>query len=343
MYTRNTILLVLAVALLAVLVVQPRAEEYMQSVDDSLASSSKIIDRLHGELQEFTRHQEPDIYSILLGGDIMLDRGVESKIMAAGGDYSYPFMNINSVIREATVAFANVESAVSDRGVDSGKPYSFRIPSLAAQAIADSGLDVVSIANNHSLDWGYDALCDTVNNLQAVGLKTAGAGCNESQAERSATISLPDGTQIAILAYTEFYAGAYAVGDHPGFSHYDLDNMQQSIIRERAAGADLVLVSLHWGIEYKPRSNEAQQTLAHILIDSGADMIIGHHPHVPQEIERYGDGWIVYSLGNFVFDQSWSEETMRGLLVRVSVQSGEITDVAPLPILLNSEFQPGLV
>ena len=100
------------------------------------------------------------------------------------------------------------------------------------------------------------------------------------------------------------------------------------------------MVSMHWGAEYKARATDVQVELGQKIIDMGADVIIGHHPHVDQEIERYGGGWIIYSLGNFIFDQSWSENTMEGLLAEIQIQNSRVYDVKPIPIQLNENYQP---
>jgi len=104
--------------------------------------------------------------------------------------------------------------------------------------------------------------------------------------------------------------------------------------------ADIIMVSLHWGDEYQNQSNLSQQNTARFLIENGADLIIGHHPHVAQEIEHYRNGWAVYSLGNFVFDQYFSKETMEGLMLRVVVKSKKILNIAPEEVRINNAFQP---
>ena len=100
---------------------------------------------------------------------------------------------------------------------------------------------------------------------------------------------------------------------------------------------------MHWGEEYQHRATDLQVQMGHELIEAGADVIIGHHPHVDQEIERYKNGWIIYSLGNFIFDQSWSEETMEGLMAEIQIQNKRVYDIISKKIQLNNNFQPELV
>lgn len=283
------------------------------------------------------------IYHILAGGDVMLDRGVESKILGVGqGDWTFPWQNIAEDFRNADIAFANLEGSMSNVGADTGKKYSFRFNTDAVEGLQYAGLDVLSLANNHMLDWGRDSLCETTKNLDAADIGYVGAGCNGEQAHRPYITNLGD-TTVAFLAYTTFYEGAHATEDRPGMTKLDRQEMKQTITDLKASGIDVVLLSMHWGIEYDTRSNKQQQDFAHELVDAGLDVLIGHHPHVAQEIERYKNGWIIYSLGNLVFDQYFSEETMQGLLADIQIQNGRVYDIQPKKIQLNGDYQPAIV
>ncbi|MCA9353152.1 CapA family protein [Patescibacteria group bacterium] len=295
------------------------------------------------ELKLAQQTDQEKIYTIFAIGDIMLDRGVETKIKNLGQDYSFSFDLIKEDLTTADIVFANLEGSVSDIGVDTGKEYSFRFEPIVVEALSDSGIDVVSLANNHILDWGRDALCDTTKNLDRVGIYYVGAGCNNDQAEAPYIVTLGD-TRVAFLAYTEFYIGAHATSDRPGLSEYNMEKISNRIhtLKEQSE-VDLVFVSMHWGEEYKNRATLNQVVLGRALVDAGADVVIGHHPHVDQEIERYDNGWIIYSLGNFVFDQSWSEETMQGLLAEIQIQHKHVYDIVPKMVQLNSNYQPYLV
>jgi poly-gamma-glutamate synthesis protein (capsule biosynthesis protein) len=298
------------------------------------------IQTLESSLENNKRKQEEKdtIYTILAGGDIMMDRGVEGKIKKLGKDYNFSFDLIRDDLVEADFVFANLEGSISDVGVDTGKAYSFRFEPDVADAIAGSGIDLVSLANNHMLDWGRQSLCETTQHLDRVAVDYVGAGCDSKIAERPYVTTLGN-TKIGFLAYTEFYIGAHALGDKPGMSEYHMKKISERI-KNLKQEVDIVMVSMHWGAEYKNRATDKQVDLGQQLVEAGADVVIGHHPHVDQEIERYGDGWIIYSLGNFVFDQSWSEETMQGLLAEIQIQEGRVYDVVPRPIQLNDNYQP---
>jgi poly-gamma-glutamate synthesis protein (capsule biosynthesis protein) len=297
------------------------------------------IKGLQSDLQQ--QQEKENIYTIIAGGDIMMDRGVEGRIKKLGEDYNFSFDLIRADLEKADYVFANLEGSISDVGADTGKPYSFRFEPEVAGALAGGSIDGVSLANNHMLDWGRASLCETTKHLDIVGIDYVGGGCNSEIAERP-LIKQFGNTFIGFLAYTEFYKGAHAVGETPGMSEYDLEKIAERI-SDLEKEVDIVIVSMHWGAEYKDRATAAQVSIGQKIIDMGADVIIGHHPHVDQEIERYGDGWIIYSLGNFIFDQSWSKNTMEGILAEIRIQNGKVYDVRPIPIQLNENYQPFII
>lgn len=289
------------------------------------------------------KEKEEQKYILRVGGDMMLDRGVKARVNSLGGSYDVIFDLIREDLIAADMVFANLEGSISDIGADTGKPYSFRFEPEVAKALKNAGIDIVSLANNHMLDWGRDSLCATLTHLKNVEIASVGAGCNTLEAEAPHIIRLGN-TNIALLAYTEFYQGAHATETRAGMSEYNISKIIQRIEDlKKNEEIDLVFVSMHWGDEYKTRAVMNQVEIGKKIIDAGADVIIGHHPHVAQEIERYGKGWIIYSLGNFVFDQSWSEETMKGLMADIYIQNKRVYDIIPRPLQLNNNFQPYLV
>ncbi len=280
--------------------------------------------------------------TIFLGGDVMLDRGIERRIMNAGnGDFSFPFAQVADTIAGADVAFVNFEGAMSDLGTpDLAKEFLFNFNTDAGYGVKRAGIDVVSLANNHALDWGSNALCDTVKRLIVAGLGTVGAGCDAVTANTPYIAQLSDGTRVAFLAYTPFYAGSYATNTRPGFSKWNKNEMVAAVsdlqLRE---GIDLIIVSFHWGEEYFTHANAFQKEWAHLMIDAGADVVVGHHPHVVQETEKYNNGIIFYSLGNFVFDRT-QRGYASGKAVRLTTMGGVIVGIEELPITVNDQLQP---
>ena len=287
---------------------------------------------------------EPKVYTLLFVGDVMLGRSVQNRINEAQ-DPLFPFIRIADITRAADITFANLEGPVSERGVNQGSQYSFRFePVGTMSALSFAGFDVVSIANNHVWDWGKDALIDTVLHLDNAGIGHVGAGRNAEEAEKP-FIAFLDTTKVAMLGYTNLYPESLEAGiDHAGVSSFAVSSTIERVRQlKEFADVDVVMVSLHWGTEYATSSDAYQQGVARALVDGGVDLVIGHHPHVVQEVERYKDGWIVYSLGNFVFDQFFSKETMSGLMVRALVRGGKVESIEQIQVQLTPDFQPYIV
>jgi len=280
--------------------------------------------------------QESKITMVFVG-DIMLSRAVGSTIEASG-DYAYPFLRVADFLRGADLAFGNLENPISDRGSNQGSIYSFRANPRVVEGLSYAGFDVLSLANNHIWDWGALALADSISLLQAADIASVGVGGNYKEANAPAFFEV-GGTNIAVLAYTNLLPENLEAGPStPGLSDFDVEDVKNKIRSLKETGS-LVVVSLHWGEEYEAQANDIQKTIARGLIDAGADLIVGHHPHVVQELEQYGDGWIAYSLGNFVFDQTFSEETMQGAALVVELEDGRVVKAVLLPVNISSDLQ----
>ena len=280
--------------------------------------------------------------TLLFVGDIMLDRGVEN-IWQNYQNSRYPFLNVVDEIRKADIAFANLEGSISENGKNQKIKYSFRFDPSSVEGLKFAGFDVLSLANNHSFDWGREALEDTVNILRGNDILPVGAGINYLEAN-SPAIKNVAGEKIAFFAYENIEPNSKydeATKDLAGKSSFNLERVKNEISAiKQLKIADMAIVSMHWGEEYQLRSNKFQQEIGRALVEAGADIIIGHHPHVIQEIERYKNGWIAYSLGNFIFDQNFSEETMKGLMLKVKIQNKKIVEIEPVEIKINDSFQP---
>ena len=276
--------------------------------------------------------------TIYITGDIMLSRDV-ARQMKLHDDFSFPFRLIASSTRDADLTVGNLEGPISDKGVNQGSIYSFRDDPRAVAGLSFAGFDVMVLANNHIFDWGRAALSDTVSILNREGIRAIGAGRNEEEAN-SAFVADLKGTKIAIVAYTNLYPDSFfAHGNVPGISQSSEEAMAARITELRTK-ADIIVVAMHWGEEYEVRSNAYQERIGRMLIDAGANVVVGTHPHVVQEVERYKDGWIAYSLGNFVFDQNFSNEVERGAILRIVVSGGRVRTVDEIPIEMNKDYQP---
>jgi len=247
------------------------------------------------------------------------------------------FADVAPALQSADIAFVNLESPVSDMGTrNSAKEYTFRSRPALIDGMVAAGIDVVGMANNHVLDYGPKALADTIERLDRAGIAHAGAGANKAAAATPALLAAPAGI-VAVLAFTEIVPGGFAAtGKSPGVQPaMPLDDVIEAIA-EANKRVDFVVVSFHWGVEYSPDASHAQRVLAHRAVDAGADLILGHHPHVIQGLELYRDRLIAYSLGDFVFDH-YSRPTGEAFVLRVTMNRSGPPSFVVVPVYLSQE------
>jgi poly-gamma-glutamate synthesis protein (capsule biosynthesis protein) len=311
----------------------------------SLRSTLRVVVALGGLLSlesvAFAQQTPPAPleHTLLFVGDVMLSRGVGAK-MKAEGDWTLPFRDLASVLSAADLTFGNLECPVSDVGRDRRHLYSFRADPKAIEGLKLAGFDVMSVANNHMYDWDPPALLDTLRRLRESGIAPVGAGANDLAAHYPQLVNLAD-LKLAFLAYVNVEPkAAIAAPDKPGVAWLERDRVLADIRFARPL-ADLVVVSLHWGTEYAPQPQRGQVEIAHQMVDAGADLLVGSHPHVVQPLERYRGRWIAYSLGNLVFDQK-APETRRGAMLKVKVIERQITEAIPISVSIDRAFQATL-
>ncbi len=269
-------------------------------------------------------------------GDIMLSRSIGTLIDKTSPEY--PFELIAQRIQDADIAFGNLENPVSLQGLNQGSIYSFRAHPKTLSGLVFSGFDIVSVANNHMFDWGRDAFIDTLTYLKSYGIEFVGGGLNQEEAHAFKSIKV-NKENFCFLAFSEFSL-RIPKEESPGMAYLDQKRVIESIQSAKNHGCQAVVVSIHWGNEYEVFASEYQKTLARSFIDAGALLIIGHHPHVLQEIEKYNEGLIAYSLGNFIFDQNFSEDTRRSAVLEVSVSEGNVLTHKLVPIRFTKDFRP---
>lgn len=291
-------------------------------------------------IPEGAREERARDVTLIFAGDIMLSRSI-GRIMQKRNDWQYPFSLIATTTRAADIAIGNLEGPISDRGENQGSIYSFRADPRAVEGLSHAGFDVLSLANNHIMDYGASALLQTMEILRGRGIAFAGAGDNFLEAHAGARVTVR-GTRFAFLSYTPFIS-EYASNreSRPAVAVSELETIKGDILRARTQ-SDVVIVLVHWGDEYSTKSNAEQRDLAYAAIDAGASAVIGHHPHVVQEVETYRNGIIAYSLGNFVFDQNFSSDTSEGLMLELSFRDGKVHSQRALPVRFDAEFRPYL-
>ena len=279
---------------------------------------------------EIKKEKEKREVKLLFLGDVMMTRGVERKIIGKNENFLYPFVNILNYLQSFDYVIANLEGPISDKGTKVGSKYSFRMKPDSAEALSRANIKIVNLANNHIFDYSKVAFEETLENLGKNNINYFGISYEPLIIEK-------EETKIGFLGFSDFLKHLEVKENKIGISVVN-ENLSE-IIKKAKEKVDILIVSFHWGEEYKKIANERQVKLAKLAIDSGADLIIGHHPHVIQNIEKYKDKFIFYSLGNFVFDQNFSKETMIGGGVEVYIKNKNIEKVYFRKFYLNNDFQ----
>lgn len=260
-------------------------------------------------------------------GDVMFGRTVNTHMLATTPDDPYPFTYTADFLRNFDLTIGNLECVVSRLGSPVDKPPGFilRGDPRAFDRLVNAGFDLVSVANNHSGDYGKDAFLDEWLTLPVRGITPLGGGRNKQQAH-TPVLKTVRGTTFAFLAYDEIAPYYFAATDTtPGHAWLNETDLRADIARARTS-ADFVITFMHWGIEYVTEENAHQRYLAQVAIDSGADLVVGAHPHVIEPYEFYKGKLIVYSLGNFVFDYMAAEVVRRGHILTLTIQKNRLLD-----------------
>ena len=237
-------------------------------------------------------------------GDVMLDRWVYRNISRNGA--TSLLEHVRDELRAADVAFCNLECPLSDEGPHDADNLCFRAPPGTAKVLTDGGFDIVSLANNHTLNAGRAGVLNTMQTLRDAGVQYCGLARDREQAADPVYLDA-NGLRLGFMAFSDLDAfGAYSRVGTDGKAH-------ARRLRKAKEACDLLVVSYHWGEEYMSRPTTRQRKLAHLAVDAGADLVLGHHPHVLQGVELRRGAVILYSMGNFIFDQRAGERMTSAL------------------------------
>lgn len=281
-------------------------------------------------------------------GDVLTSRTVDRKMVAAG-DFRSPWLSVGEKLAAADLAFGNFEGTIAHDAAPRSGGTSFVSRVKVIEGFRFAGLDFLSLANNHIGDFGTRTLVETRDLIRDAGIATAGAGANEAEAREPAIIER-HGVRFAFVSFNAVVGPPVATADGPGavwihmapwnpFRQSDLDGVARDV-REARKRADVVIVYPHWGQEYVAKPNADQMRVAHALIDAGADMVIATHPHWVQGAEIYKGRLIAYSLGNFVFDQTWSEETQQGAALDLVFWGPRLVGASFVPVQIEDAHRP---
>ncbi|WZL74703.1 CapA family protein [Clostridiaceae bacterium 35-E11] len=274
--------------------------------------------------------------SISIMGDVLLTRGVGKMIEVHGVDY--PWKYVSHILNKQDLALINLETSIGMSGkamID--KEYTFQSSPETLKGVVSAGIDGVAIANNHILDYGQDGFIETLKNLKKMGIKYAGGGRNHEEALKPAIWEV-NGMKVGFLAFSRvipnmnWYASDARAGITSAYDYY-LDSVCETIDKTKKE-VDFLIVSLHWGKELQSDPDKKDIRAARQLIDSGADLIMGHHPHVLQGIEIYKNKPIVYSLGNFVFNAR-GKQSNQTMIFNLEVNKKGIAKLNVIPILIK--------
>jgi hypothetical protein len=273
-------------------------------------------------------------------GDVAPGRSMEFQLLRYGPEH--PWGGLAPLLADdGVVAVANLETVLSRQGKALDKPYVIRAHPLMGRMLAAGGLDLVSLANNHALDYGDEGLDETLSTLQGLRIPVVGAGAFYDEAHQPVVLTA-NGVRVAFLAYAAARWNGSA--DVPSTERvaWAVPGEVQAGVRAVRGKADLVVVLLHAGTEYASEPSADQVAVARAAIDAGADLVVGHHPHVTQTVERYGRGLIVYSLGNAIFDIP-RPAAMRGELLRVHAGAEGLTRAELWPFWIADAIRPQLL
>ncbi len=315
MSAKAEFILILILSFGTPLITYPFAYSYF-AIDYDIENESTPSAQSLASSQQMFQKTEP--LSLLFVGDIMLDRTIRLN----GDDLGYEslFSCLKDEFSSHDAVIGNLEGAVTNHpSVSAGAPYEaaesfrFTFDPDAVEALVNIGLSIVSIGNNHIRDFGNEGINQTLAHTKKLGLDVFGDPRKNGE---KYIVKEFDNTKIAFIAHNQFF----------GTQKETLENLIDA-----QSNSDLQIIFSHWGDEYVPARKDTK-VFAHELVDNGADLIIGAHPHVIQEHESYNDVWIYYSLGNFIFDQYWDNEVQTGLALKVLIQDGKVLTIEELEV-----------
>lgn len=281
-----------------------------------------------------------DEISFIFGGDVTFGGHYSTIAPQAYKDLTWSFKNLHPFFEKADIVMVNCENAITTTDKKIEKKFNFKMDPRMIGIFAANNISIVSLANNHVYDYGKIGLDDTIKYLDGAGIAHVGAGRNLDEA-RKPVIKNIKSKKIFFLAYGNF---SPATNSSPGVAYRHKDDVIKDIKKAKEQGADVVVVNMHWGIERDLYPTASDKELAHAAIDNGADVIIGHHPHVVQPIDIYKNKIIAYSLGNFIFGGNTSR-LKEGLLIKINIKPDNSIEFKKIKIKDTSitKYQPYVV
>jgi len=294
----------------------------------------------------------PPVTTLTVVGDIMLGRGV-NDVAAAAGDVSASLRPLQRRLAAADLTIGNLESTLSQAGEPQQGGDSFAAPPAVLEGLDDAGFDLLTLANNHTGDFGDRALLQTVRRVEASPIAPLGAGRDAKQAWRPVVLRHA-GTTFGFVAFNAIGETPRATTTQPGAAEVrmqprtgplnvtDLHRLQGTIARLRDT-VDVVVALPHWGDQYTHTPVPDQRRVGRAMLDAGADLVVGGHPHWTQGVQVHRGRLVAHSLGNFVFDMDFSVETQQGVMLELTYWGDELMAVRFVPYLIGADFAPRIV
>lgn len=259
--------------------------------------------------------------SIMLIGDVMLGRTVTIESLDSQKDPVYPFREVLSEMKNNDLTILNLENPIIDKCPRRNDGMVFCAPPEMLKGLVESGVDAVNLANNHTLNYGSTGLVETKAHLREFGINYFDS--------KETYIKEVNGVTVGFIGF-----------DKSQLANPTFTSDEEAAIRDISSKVDILVVSLHWGVEYQEKPTEGQRKLAIKTIKLGADIIHGHHPHWVQPTENIEGVPVFYSLGNFVFDQMWSQKTREGKVARVVIKENKVNSVEEKEIFMDDWARP---
>ncbi|MGI8551074.1 MAG: CapA family protein [Dehalococcoidia bacterium] len=306
---------------------------------------TQSVEALAARLPQAMERVDPQPLRLDFTGDLIPSRCVYDQ-MRRSGDWAAPFRQVAGRLRSADLTAGSLDASISVRGAPIGCRETFNLLTVpeVIQGFSLAGLDVITVAANHAKDCGGAGSCgdaaflETLSRLRAAGIQPTGGGATLAEARRPAVLRA-GGIRFAFLGYDDVAPYYHATEHGAGTAGLDPATLADDI-RSAHQVADVVIVMPHWGVEYTADPTARQREAAKIAIDAGATLVVGNHPHVVQAAAPVGDGYVAWALGNFVFDQDWSQETTEGVVLEATFAGPHLAAVRFLPIRIQNQIQP---
>jgi poly-gamma-glutamate synthesis protein (capsule biosynthesis protein) len=294
---------------------------YFLYFNTQIKSYPQLVRNYVNNLRIFNKDSE---VKLVFTGDNILARSV-NFLTIQSGDFGWAYREIYPFLVKADLTVINLESPLISNCPLTNEGFIFCGDKKNIIGLSLAGVDIVGMANNHSGDYGLLGLSETSQNLNSIGILVSGT------LENKIAYKKVNNNKFSFLAFN-------SIGKEPGV----LDSEEQTIkilLEEASNNSDFVVVQIHWGEEYTKTITEYQKNMGRFLIDNGADLVIGNHPHWIQDYEIYNGKYILYALGNFVFDQEWSQETKEGVIANFTIKNNKVSSLDFIPVEIRNYGQ----